>query len=650
MAKASAALLLTSRRRNSAGDTKGIYKELATQRAMSSVAETAKVVFGELYPELLQAAMKARLEHAPRGQARTASKYKRKLAKRAALLGMLESLEHEAILRGASNGYGFTSGSTSNLSASSWRALLQVETAGASDAWMGLVQRLANAVTIKLKSASEAEKAFANSSSLLESTPVSLRDAITQHPGLLARAAELERATSFVVLPRPPGGKSFIHRPRGSDLSGYVLDAETRRQVAAVVQAAGARIVHEGRFAMTVECNARLASQILGVALRLELETDENDSVENTPRSPQLLHVQPVGGKAGWTLDAVVDHVEFLPPPLPAIASATPPQFNPPHLSHDQVRHVLGADAACAPWTGGDEDALENAVKVAVLDTGCDATHPIFKTVKGTISFVSTHAGPKPQDDQDGHGTAMAWSVLTTAPNSHVLAIQHGGQPDQAIDKALDAGAQVLCCAWKIKYPLPYLEGLIEAAIDDGAIVLFAGGNGQQAWPGDMPSVISVGGAYPDPSTFDTRPSTYTSWYESQRYPGRVVPDVCGISGDRPRGVFLPLPVPAMSVRDRRSGTTPYPNGDNISPVDGWIYASGSSAAVAQVSGVAALLVQKARSLGTSIKQTDVKNLLKNGSTTLNFPNNSLFQGSTSGANVPKHPGTVNAAASLALV
>lgn len=210
---------------------------------------------------------------------------------------------------------------------------------------------------------------------------------------------------------------------------------------------------------------------------------------------------------------------------------------------------------------------------------------------------------------------------------------------------------RVLCCPWSMDYqgPNTYLESLINAAIDDGVIVLFGAGNGKQAWPGDMPSVISVGGVYVEPS-LATRPSSYTSWYQSQRYAGRLVPDVCGVSGDRPRGVFLPLPVPPMSDLDQDYGMRRYPMGDHISPTDGWVFASGSSAATAQVAGIAALLLQKTRTAGRTIDQAAVKNLLKSGASPLNITNNSLFQGSTGVGQVPIHPGTVNASTSLSMV
>ena len=86
--------------------------------------------------------------------------------------------------------------------------------------------------------------------------------------------------------------------------------------------------------------------------------------------------------------------------------------------------------------------------------------------------------------------------------------------------------------------------------------------------------------------------ASYASSFDSSLYPGRHVPDLCGLTGNAvkingaTRAPSLMLPVQPGSSLD---GISPSTGAGN----DGWGLFSGTSAACPQVAGVAALMLEK---------------------------------------------------------
>jgi subtilisin family serine protease len=67
--------------------------------------------------------------------------------------------------------------------------------------------------------------------------------------------------------------------------------------------------------------------------------------------------------------------------------------------------------------------SFEDAVKIAVLDTGIDLNHPTIKgavnmrRIKTSKSFVKDDKTPQ---DENGHGTHVASLILKVAPESEL--------------------------------------------------------------------------------------------------------------------------------------------------------------------------------------------------------------------------------------
>jgi subtilisin family serine protease len=178
---------------------------------------------------------------------------------------------------------------------------------------------------------------------------------------------------------------------------------------------------------------------------------------------------------------------------------------------------------------------------------------------------------------------------------------------------ANDHQADIISCSWGFENEGYFrsLDLALQYLISrQGKIVLFAAGNGQRVWPGSMPEIISIGGVYADEHG-EFEASSVASGYRSQMNQSRQVPDVCGLCGQAPQGVYIPMPCPPGSDMDVQYGGAQFPDGDGIAPDDGWVVASGTSSATAQVAGVLAIVLDAVRSKGGTMTQSLAKELLR---------------------------------------
>jgi Subtilase family len=213
-------------------------------------------------------------------------------------------------------------------------------------------------------------------------------------------------------------------------------------------------------------------------------------------------------------------------------------------------------------------------VRIAVIDTGIDVKHPDLRGQAVEVrNFISDGAGAA-----DRHGTAVAGviasvagnrqGIVGVAPGARLLALQACAQHNaqgrgncttfslaRAIDHAITAGSDVL----NLSLGGPQdrlLERLLAAAIEQDIVVVAARGGGKPgaAFPASLPGVIAVGNV-PAPA-------------------GRLI-------------------APGQDVL-------------TLVPPDGYDYLSGSSIAAAHVSGIVALLLERAPSMHAA----DVERLL----------------------------------------
>ncbi|HKP75729.1 MAG TPA: S8 family serine peptidase, partial [Longimicrobiaceae bacterium] len=272
-----------------------------------------------------------------------------------------------------------------------------------------------------------------------------------------------------------------------------------------------------------------------------------------------------------------------------------PPRLNYHHLvPPDDLVELLNArpvhEAGC----------LGEGVKAAMIDSGFSWTHPYF-TTRGYSTIVSL---PERSDsDSVGHGTGESANLLAIAPRVTL----HGLVMDDVIEALAtardDLRVQLISNSWGTHYDTDGKNGywapfwsLVQAEIalcvSQGIVVLFSSGNGGMSFTASMPETISVGGVYVD-ERGELEASNYASSFDSTRFAGVHVPDVCGLVGMQPRGVYIALPVPPESEVDAGFCGGHYPDGDETAADDGWAVFSGTSAACPMVAGAAALILSK---------------------------------------------------------
>lgn len=274
---------------------------------------------------------------------------------------------------------------------------------------------------------------------------------------------------------------------------------------------------------------------------------------------------------------------------------------DPPFIKEHHVRlplqlsQILKADHAHELGITG------KGIRVAIIDSGF-YPHPFYETRDYRINRIATRKEPEPHIDEYGHGTAQLASLVSIAPDAEVFAIKcMDRDPCYSLKKAIALGPDILICAWGFnidqpgtkKLPKEYvqLHRLLLGAHKKGICLVAAAGNGQFAFPGSMPEVISAGGVYYTPEgTFSQ--SDVSSSFTSSVFPGREVPDVCGLVGNLPYGRLLLVPVPPRARLAKRPAFSMFAD-HTETPVSGWAMLSGTSAAASMIAGAAALLLQK---------------------------------------------------------
>jgi serine protease len=147
--------------------------------------------------------------------------------------------------------------------------------------------------------------------------------------------------------------------------------------------------------------------------------------------------------------------------------------------------------------------ALGRGVRVAIIDTGIDATHPALQgAYRGGYDFVHNDSIPE-EETADAHGTFVAGVVLQVAPAAEIYALKIYGRdnsfetPDliRAIDWAIAHDIDVINMSFAMKVGLTDTQRAIDRAEAAGIVVVSAAGNAGASvdYPARFDNVIAVG-------------------------------------------------------------------------------------------------------------------------------------------------------------
>ena len=291
-----------------------------------------------------------------------------------------------------------------------------------------------------------------------------------------------------------------------------------------------------------------------------------------------------------WLRDTVA--FAYIPTPMEYYSpSLVPPKADTFHLTLDDVAYTVGATVCHEAGLKG------QGVTVATIDTGL-ANHPYFEERGYKLKAMKDSPGGDASVDEDGHGTATAANVFAVAPECMVMGVK--GLAAEGLEYCIANQVNVINCSWgwdidyvdlmtfheenpNLYWELVDVERLVRKAHQAGIPVLFAAGNGGHVAPSCLPEAIAVGGTSITPRGY-LGASNLASAFESHFYPGRNVPDLCGVMArvgkDGIEGHIM-SPVPKDSTHD----------GMNLPEMSGWSLCSGTSAATPQVAGVVALML-----------------------------------------------------------
>jgi serine protease AprX len=425
---------------------------------------------------------------------------------------------------------------------------------------------------------------------------------------------------------RSVSGESLLHSSSlvtSENVAQFYAEPKLLSSAVERLQTAGFEILDVGKTSISIAADSDIYERSLQTTLEtVELPVIKEIVGETTATFINAIDDKPFGeidtSQTSW--DHVLDGIAINEPAYyfrPQIPEESPPQTTRKYLRvPEDIAQGLNATLA------HQNDITGRGVKIVMVDTGW-YRHPFFSKYNYKVNVILAPGSSAPLADDNGHGTGESANVLAVAPDAELTMVKadvltlpgefKNVNSVAAFKKAVSLRPDIISCSWgsnQISRQFSPFNQALAVAIADavrrGIIVVFAAGNGQWSFPSQHPDVIAAGGVYLHLDGLlkgQLEASNYASSFISQIYPGRRVPDVCGLVGQRPYGAYIMLPVPFGSQKDQEHSFV----GDGTKPTDGWAAFSGTSAAAPQLAGVCALIKQ----LDPGLSPAKVKKILQ---------------------------------------
>jgi subtilisin family serine protease len=145
----------------------------------------------------------------------------------------------------------------------------------------------------------------------------------------------------------------------------------------------------------------------------------------------------------------------------------------------------------------------DDAISVAVIDSGANAPHPHLPGLAGGVAFDLEGRASDDYTDRLGHGTAAAAAIHEKAPNARLYAVKVFDRElattvktlARAIDWATDRGIRIvnLSLGTPNDFRQPELAPSVARAVEQGTVIVSAHHFDGRLWyPGAMPGVLGV--------------------------------------------------------------------------------------------------------------------------------------------------------------
>ncbi len=181
----------------------------------------------------------------------------------------------------------------------------------------------------------------------------------------------------------------------------------------------------------------------------------------------------------------------------------------PPIERGPSMKGAPGANWGMAAFKVNDlRGKVKNKIKIGIVDTGVDPSHPLLTNLVAAKDFTRSSIG---SDDANGHGTHVTGTVGCTDTDIgvatgfelyHGKGLSDGGSGSMtdllnAMSWCAEQGCKIISCSWGGGGQDPASERLFEQFVKDGIWPVFAAGNSgggtqDSDWPGRSLNLINV--------------------------------------------------------------------------------------------------------------------------------------------------------------